>query len=344
MKERVGDLGEEVLASGFITVDIISAGLDKIPEPGELVFAPLGVRIRLGGHPGNVSVDLVQMGLEAGVVGAAAAVGKDPMRDFVKKVLESKGVTAFLQEVDDAETGKTVILVVKNEDRRYINEPGANLHLSYDFVLNALKRVKPRIFYIASGLLGDFDYRVWELLRECKENGILTVVDLVRPFGKEWDFIHPALQYSDVLHCNVSELEGITGGLALEDGIKWLVKRGVKLPVISDGERGLTAYFSERIIRQPSFKVNVVDPTGAGDALCAGIVYKLLMSARSGKRLEDLSLEEVVDMLLYGQASGAACVEEIGTTPGVTAKRIREILEEQSEKVMSQMRIEEMKD
>lgn len=330
----------DILTAGFVTADIISAELDKIPEPGELIFAPDGVRIRLGGHPGNISVDLIQMGLRRGAVGVAAAIGKDLMGSFVKNFLESKGVRVFLQEVEDVETGKTVILVVKNEDRRFINEPGANMRLSYDFVANVLKHVNPRIFYVASGILGDFDYRVWELLKECKRDGAITVIDLVRPFGKGWDFIHPALQYSDVLHCNVLELEGITGGLNIREGIKWIVRRGVKLPVISDGEKGLTAYFAGYVIQQPGFKVKAVDPTGAGDALCAGIIYKLFTATSSGKSIDDLSIDEIVDVLLYGQAAGAACVEEIGTTPGVTAERIQKLLREQAENVLSQTTVE----
>ena len=47
-----------------------------------------------------------------------------------------------------------------------------------------------------------------------------------------------------------------------------------------------------------------------------------------GKGLS-VSLEYVLGLLMYGQAAGAACVEEIGITPGVTSKGVRKLIEEQ---------------
>ena len=330
----------DVLTAGFIVVDIISARLPRIPDPGELIYAPLGIKLRMGGHPANVSVDLIQMGLERGSVGTVGAVGEDLLKDFIREVLEFKGAVTFLQEVEGMETGKTIILVVEGEDRRCVNEPGANLSLSFDHVLNVLKEVRPRIFYIASGLLGEFDFRVWELVKFCKENNIATMIDLVKPIGKGWNYIHPALKFADVMHCNVYELKGVSGEHDLREGLRWLIRRGVKLPIISDGEKGVISLFQERYIRQPAFTVEVVDPTGAGDALCAGILFKLIQLIRTGTKLEELPLEEISKILMYGQAAGAACIGEIGTTPGVTADRIRSLIDEQGEKILSSTSIE----
>ena len=47
-----------------------------------------------------------------------------------------------------------------------------------------------------------------------------------------------------------------------------------------------------------------------------------------GKGLR-IPLEDVLGLLMYGQAAGAACVEEIGITPGVTSKGVRKLIEEQ---------------
>ncbi|RJS90973.1 hypothetical protein CW705_04695 [Candidatus Bathyarchaeota archaeon] len=41
----------DILTAGFIVVDIIAAGLSKIPVPGKLIFAPLGIRLRIGTIP-----------------------------------------------------------------------------------------------------------------------------------------------------------------------------------------------------------------------------------------------------------------------------------------------------
>ncbi len=324
-----------ILNAGFLCIDIIAARLPKIPDPGEIVYAPAEIKLRIGGHPANVSIDLIQLGVKRGEVGIICAVGEDYLKNFAIRTLESRGIVTFIQEIEGVETSKTVVIVVEGEDRRYINDPGANMRLRFNHVLEVLKEVRPRIFYIASGLLGDLDFRVWELLKLCKESGVITVIDLVNPVGKDWSYIHPALKFTDMMHCNTLELRGISGEPEIEDGIRWLAEKGVKLPVISDGEKGVISLFQDHIIRQPAFKVKAVDPTGAGDALCAGIIFKLSELIRSEKSLEDLSPEVIPELLIYGQAAGAACIGEIGTTPGVTADRVRRLINEQGEKVLS---------
>ena len=141
------------------------------------------------------------------------------------------------------------------------------------------------------------------------------------------------------MHCNVFELRGLSGLDNVEDGLGWLAEMGVRLPVISDGEKGLFSLYDGRIIRQPAFRMSVIDPSGAGDALCAGILFKLSELVQR-KRFEGVSLEDVLGLSMYGQAAGAACVEEIGTTPGVTSERVRKLIEEQGERILSETSIE----
>jgi len=90
------------------------------------------------------------------------------------------------------------------------------------------------------------------------------------------------------MHCNVLELRGLSGLDNVEDGLRWLAEMGVRLPVISDGERGLFSLYDGRIIRQPAFRMSVIDPSGAGDVLCAGILFKL-SELLQRKRFECLS-------------------------------------------------------
>lgn len=330
----------KVLACGFVVVDILAAGLPKLPEPGELLFAPRGVKFWIGGHPANLSVDLRQLGMGEGEVGAVLPIGRDFLGDFVEGFLTSKGVECFFQRVGGAGTGRTIVLVVEGKDRSFIGDPGANFHLSFEHVVGVVERARPRILYLACGILGGFDYKIRELFELCKGRGALTILDVVKPHGKEWSFIHPALPYVDVMHSNVDELRGITGCGDVRDGLRFLAGKGVKLPVASDGPSGLTALFKGSFITQPAFKAEVVDPTGAGDALCAGIAKKLSDALDAGKSLEELSLEEAAEVLMYGQAAGAACVEAVGTTAGVTLERVEKILREQGERVRAETTVE----
>lgn len=320
--------------------DMIAADLPKLPDPGEHVYAPRGIKLWIGGHPANISIDLRQLGAGEGEVAIAAAIGPDILGDFVEEFLRSKGVICFLQRVGGAETGRTFVLVVRGKDRGFIGDPGANLYLDYDHVVDAIEKFQPEIFYLACGILGDFDFRVRDLLKLCRENGILTMLDVVRPLGKDWSFIDPALGYADITHSNVEELRGLSGREDVREGLRYMAEKGVKLPIVSDGASGLMALFRGKYIRQPAFRVSVVDPTGAGDALCAGIIKKLMEYMDSGRSLDDLDIGEISQMLLYGQAAGAACVEAIGTTAGVTAERVKRLLEAQGGELLARTLIE----
>lgn len=50
---------------------------------------------------------------------------------------------------------------------------------------------------------------------------------------------------------------------------------GVQLPIVTDGEAGVIALHMGKYVQQPGFKVDVIDPTGAGDAFCAGLLKNL---------------------------------------------------------------------
>jgi len=76
-----------ILSAGFLCVNFIAAYLPAIPGPSEIVYAPAGIRVRLSGHPANVSVDLMQLGARRGDVGIACAVGDDVFREFASGVL-----------------------------------------------------------------------------------------------------------------------------------------------------------------------------------------------------------------------------------------------------------------
>lgn len=316
-------------------LDIIVAGLERLPEPGELLFAPLGVKFWIGGHPANVAIDLMQLGHSKGEVGIVACISDDLAGNFIRTHLENSGILTFLQITKNVETGRTLVLALKGRDRSFIAWPGANLHLSKDHVMKVIRSFKPDIFYIACGILGDFDYSIAEILALCDERDTITVLDAVRPYGKNWDFLRGALKYVDIMHVNADELKGITGAKDLQIGLTKIQRMGVKLPIVTDGPSGALAFVSGKYVSQPAFRVNVVDPTGAGDAFCAGLIREISERRLTKESIIHLSSEEMSKILLFAQACGAACVEAIGTTLGVSLPRIRRLIKEQGKHVLS---------
>ena len=100
------------------------------------------------------------------------------------------------------------------------------------------------------------------------------------------------------------------------EGAKCLVSQGVQIAIITLAEQGLVYATSETSGYVPAIRTEVLDPTGAGDALTATVIFALLngieldeavrlaVSAASltlrygGAVVPDLSLEKLYDQLV----------------------------------------------
>jgi len=326
-----------VTCVGILVVDLIAAHLPKVSSPGELTYAPKGIEMHMGGHCGNVSIDLRKLGIKEREVSATGAVGEDIFGSFLEGLLNEHEIVAHLQKISDVGTSKDLILVVKGEDRRFHTDIGANLYLNPEHVLTILEEEKPKVFYAGGvGLTGKFDEQLSIVLRRAKELGCITFVDPVKPYMHGWDFIISSMKWIDIFHCNEDEGKEITGEENPWEAAKYLRKKGTKMVVISLGEKGLIAISKNTIFDMPAFKVPVVDPTGAGDALCAGIIRGLLrIIDYKRQEISDLSEKELANVLLEGEAAGAACVTMVGTTTAVTEENVARILKEQKEELLA---------
>ena len=239
-----------VTCVGIMVVDFIAADLQRVSAPGEVTFTPVGMHI--GGHAANVSIDLVKLGLKRGEVSSIGSVGEDLLGTFVEQNLNSFGVVTHLIRTRKADTSKDIILVVRGEDRRFHFDVGANLYLDPEFVKGVLKSEKPLILYVgAVGLLGEFDEKLLEVLKMAKELGCLTFLDPIRPYSKGWDFLVSATPLIDIFHCNNLEAAEITGKEQLRDAVKELANLGVKMAVVSIGDKGLVAAYEGEIYSMP---------------------------------------------------------------------------------------------
>lgn len=317
---------------GIAVVDIIAAGLPRVAKPGELILTP--IQVRIGGHACNVSLDLVQIGMPKKEFNVVLAVGEDPFGDFMEKSLKEAGVIARVCRTQ-ASTSKDLILVVKGEDHRFHVDIGSNLQLNPDHVREALKLDRPYLFYIGGiGMLDRIDDQLAQICREAKQLGCIVFADAVAPHGKGWDFAIPAFKWIDVFHCNDIEAKKITGETNLWTAVRAIADFGVKVSIVTKGSSGLTARVPHAEVEMPAFTIPVVDPTGAGDAFCAGILFQLSRGPYWGliQKKRDIDLLAVThwkELLIYGSACGAACCQAIGTTTSVKSEHIDRLLKEQ---------------
>jgi pseudouridine kinase len=103
--------------------------------------------------------------------------------------------------------------------------------------------------------------------------------------------LEPLLDRLDLLTCNHLEAQALTqvkidGPAKLISAALILVKQGVKRAVVTFGARGLAYADEERSLYQPARPVNLVDATGAGDALAATLIEALLRDEPIGLCLQ----------------------------------------------------------
>ena len=322
-----------ILTSGSLVADIIAPNLPHIGPPGSLTYAPDGIHLHPGGHAVNVAIDLAQLG--AHDLHTVAAVGDDLFGGFFKERLEEHRITTHLELVN-ANTAKNIALTVMGEDRRFIAELTANALLTTDYLLKTIKETKPQTFYQGTiGGLKHIDPNLHRILREAHKHGSLNIVDVIPPTDG-WSHMDKAYARIDILHCNKEQATAMTNLERPEEALSYLIKSGVKLPIITDGPNGIHAGTPRSSIQMPSFQVTQVDSTGAGDALCASLAHQITKLKIKPSDISHLSNESITEILLHAQAAGAVCVTATGATTAVTPEKIKTLIATQGERVLEQ--------
>jgi len=326
-----------VLCCGSFVCDMVAAGIPSTGEPGETIYAPHGIEVSVGGHAANVAIDLVQLGLPD--VAAAGCIGDDVFGDYLEGELGRRGVVVYAERLIDFNTAKNIALIVEGEDRRFFAELAANTMLSVSHVLSTLDDARPALFYLGTvGGLRFIDQNLPEVLDAARGMGSLTFVDVIKPDGGGWRRLTSALPLIDMLHCNMQESTALTGGSDPGAAADILLDEGIGLAMITMGSRGLVAATESAKLTMPAFEVDAFDPTGAGDAFCAGVIHALLSESVGRKALPHIPLRVLKRVLAQGAAAGAACVTSAGATTAVTRAVVDRLICEQGKDVMKAVR------
>ncbi len=320
-------------------VDILAVELEKIANPGEVAYLDREVEARIGGHPIDVGIDLVRLGINPREVGVVAAVGKGLFGDYAQKIIKQYKLAAFLQEIELVDTGKNIVLEKKGEDRRFHIDPGANWYLTPEFVRDRIRELSPRILCIRPGYCG-LDLHLEEVFREAKAQNSFLFLDTMQ-FHPERpkELLLPLFHYTDAVHCNEKEAMINTGKDRPEEAVKEILRRGAKAIFLTKGGRGAELITEKLRIAQPGFEVEFVDATGAGDAFCAGVVYKLIELNRF-EDIHKLGEDRLVEILMMGQAVGASATTAAGCVEGVSKDRVEKLVSEQQARILDSTTVE----
>ena len=294
----------DVICLGIFVVDIIGRPIDRFPEPGKLmVFDEL--EMHSGGGANNTAITLAKLGIN---VGAMGRIGTDTFGDFVLQILDDNRVdTRAMMRDTDTNTPATFVSVASDGERSFLHYMGTNRILSEDDVNFDLIR-SCKILHVAGSLImprldGEPTARV---LREAKESGVLTSLDTVWDTTGNWlDALEPCLPYVDTFLPSIEEAEQLTGLHSPPEIANFLMDYGIQTVGLKMGKRGSYIRTGTEEVHFPSYEVDVVDTTGAGDAYVAGFLAGTVMG---------WDLKRTCQL---ASAAGASCVTAIGTTAGI---------------------------
>lgn len=145
--------------------------------------------------------------------------------------------------------------------------------------------------------------------RKAKENGSIICADVKLNDGKKtFEDIREALPYLDYVFPNEGEARNFTGREDLMEAADVMLEYGIGHAVIKTGKDGCIAKSREETLLIPSYPVEVVDTTGAGDNFAAGFISALV----EGKDFRGCCE--------YAVATGAVAVQTVGGNTAIKNK------------------------
>jgi sugar/nucleoside kinase (ribokinase family) len=109
------------------------------------------------------------------------------------------------------------------------------------------------------------------------------------------------MRMADIVFVNESEAQALTGMTNTAEALSMLAER-TACSVVKQGSAGATAVRGTERVHAGTFRVDVVDTTGAGDSFAAGFVHGLLTKQSLG------------ECLLLANATGALSATGVGGT------------------------------
>jgi len=295
----------EVCCLGHMCTDILVKDVDSYPKTGQLLPVE-SITQKTGGCAMNAAIGLAKLGVRTALIGK---VGDDGFGRFIRKTLEDSGVNTEGLTVDpDSSTSGTIVLTRSDGERSFLHCYGTNATLcAADVDLEIVKN--SRILFIGGTFLTPrFDGKdAAAILSEARKAGVLTAMDTAWDASGKWlETIESSLPLLDWFMPSIEEAEQMFGTRDEVRLAKIMKERGVKNVAVKMGSEG--CYLEPENGKgtwHPVFPVEAVDTTGAGDAWCAGFLSALIRGLPPA------------DAAVWGNAVGALCITQIGTTAGL---------------------------
>ncbi len=293
-----------ILCCGEALIDM----LPRETEAGEKAFAPYP-----GGAVFNTAIALGRLGTEAGFF---SGLSTDLFGTILTEALAGSKVTSDLAVRSDRPTTLAFVTLTDGHAKyAFYDENTAGRMLMPDDI-PALPDDVTALFFGGISLVGEPCGEAYEALMLREASTRVTMIDPnIRPgfITDEAAYrsrIHAMLIAADIIKVSDEDLDWL--GVDVQD----LLASDTSLVCITEGAKGVRAFWPGGETFVPANKVEVVDTVGAGDTFNAGLLAGLDRSGLLTKDgLANLTAEAVTPALTLGAAAAAITVSRAGANP-----------------------------
>lgn len=276
---------------GGSSVDTILE-VPRMPVTDEKMLARFA-GIQGGGLVANAACAAARLGL---VTAWAGVLGDDAGGALALKDLQKHGVdTTWVEVLADTVSDFCIILLDPSRERTIlVATTTANLPGFEPPLLQALGAA--RMVYLIPHRREVFA----PVAQAAASGGSQIAVDLEAANALTTADVRFCLEHSAVVFCNLTALSKFTGQDDVAAGARQVLGLGPSVVVVTMGARGAAAFTPTQAAFAPSFAVEVVDTTGAGDCFHGAFLIGWLAG---------WSLEK---SLVFANAAAALSVQKIG--------------------------------
>lgn len=281
---------------GSSNIDLVSR-VPRLPKLGETIVGH-SFHLGYGGKGANQAVMAAKLGARVTMV---TKLGRDVFGGGTLKNYRDHGIgTTFVLFDESTASGVAPIFVDDHAQNFIVIVPGANNRLSPADAQSAAEAIRA-----ADLLVCQLEIPLETTLEAFRIARAANVRTILNP-APATALPDELLQLTDICVPNETETELLTGLSAqsaneAERAARQLLARGVRVMILTLGERGALVVDENSAEPLPPLTVNAVDPTGAGDAFIGSLAVFLG---------EGLSL---CDAVRRANAIAALSVTKIGT-------------------------------
>ncbi|MCK5758484.1 MAG: ribokinase [Clostridiales bacterium] len=277
-----------------------------LPKPGETLIGST-FTYGPGGKGSNQAVAAKRAGADVTMI---TKIGNDPYGKLMLEFYEKEGINSEMVFTDkENSTGIALILVDENSaENTILVVPGACHNITAENLAQAEEKIKNSdMLMVQMEVNMDATYRA---IKIAYENGVEIIMNPA-PAQKIDDSVYKMISY---LTPNETEAEILTGINTdsmenIKKAAEWLYKKGVNNVIITMGSDGV--YIKNDTLEEivPSYKVEAIDTTGAGDSFNGCLAVALMDGL------------DIVNAAKFANAGAALSVTKIGTAPSMAYRK-----------------------